>query len=1367
MDQRSNAPMKPFRTVEDLKEEIEQNGLDPRYLIVPPPLAIDIDPTIGDSEEGGTQKIPNMRVDSLLNPGVRTEERRETKLIRSFFHFHGSFIPDIIEGFNAFVRGYVPQHHITIRGTNVRIVFGRVRFTRPTVLVEGKVMPLYPAAARAVHSYMSHIFCDLQKFIVDENGKMHAEGAPVRDIQVGSIPVMLKSILCRTYGLTDDELLQIGEDPNDPGGYFIVKGYEKLIVMTDGMRENRILLLDMKGEKGKEVRTTTRANLRKSSIVTKLIDHGGMLRVFYTYYPSTQASNLHSKMSDKDLKERMMNALQIFRIFGNQEDPQTIVRKYVLRFVRPDWVAIVESRLASTIYNLASQGDYITFILTKFEDCRDSRQILPGDGVEDIRKRFIKSVKDCFLSHMASDSDEARLLYYGMMIARYTEYLAGLRHSDDMNNYGLKRFVCPGERVERLFLKSFKRMIAAVEMDLDHATGSARTDINYIARRINGKMIYDTFVAAFTSSVWGTIKDPSPEENIIEPLNRSSYLAVLSHLTKINAKTPAYNPMMDIRAVQPSQFNIVCPSDTPERLKVGLVKHRAIGCIGSLERSEVFLELLVKPYLSKLIDDEGTSILLNGRYLGAVDGHKVYNMLLDKRRTGLIDYDTMISHDASDRVLYLHNDAGRPVSPLLIVNPETERLIIEEKNLWGSPFRVLLENGCVEYVDAYEQDTIKLATDYNLLALTRTLKLDLQTERERLIALRNDLESGNISATPPGLDDIENELTDLREKIIESNAKIQRIVADKQHWITMDILPDNTTMRDKRVQEVRRLKAEEEEGSAEYGRLNAQIKRQEEILSSTKSAYTIASLNEQIHSIEARIAKETTRWRYTHCMLSPDTIFSFAASVIPAANMQLATRVSYHCSKTVHALGIFSSTYPLRMDTNSKVLTWPSRPIFKSHVDDVFGLADRPSGENALVAIMPWGGFNQEDAVIMSQRAVDRGLFQHMAYHTMTSTLLKGDSYVEQFAQPPSREGRDGFIFEHIGDDGLPIIGRELKEGQAYVCKVRKTKGDPKPKYSVERVSYALEGVVERIILGTNHDGHEFVKIKLRQASKVIVADKVVARVAQKSTVSRILPDSEMPYMIGQDGNKVVPDVIFNPHGIPSRMSIGLLAELILSKYAALEGRDIDATSFRKIDLETAISYFKARGMDPYGREVFYHPHTDKPLETLVFAGICFYQVLPNLAKLKIRARNRGPKKLFTRQPSRGADTSQVTGMRIGTQERDALVAHGAAELLNERLCKASDEHIDIFCEECGRPANVNVNTGTVSCPHCPDGGKFGKVCYPHATKTFVQLMEGAGISVRFGFEPLEQTVINERGEIPEDNEDDEDEDEDENEDNE
>jgi DNA-directed RNA polymerase beta subunit len=448
-------------------------------------------------------------------------------------------------------------------------------------------------------------------------------------------------------------------------------------------------------------------------------------------------------------------------------------------------------------------------------------------------------------------------------------------------------------------------------------------------------------------------------------------------------------------------------------------------------------------------------------------------------------------------------------------------------------------------------------------------------------------------------------------------------------------------------------------------------------------------------------------------------------------------------------MGIYSGVYPIRMDTVNKVQTWPSRPIFTTQMQDIIGLSDLPQGENALVAIMTKGGWGQEDGLIVSKRAADRGLFSHIIYAMEQITLLKSEGYVESFAAPPSREGKNAQIFAGVGDDGLPIIGAQLVEGSAYGVKVRKTVGDPRPQYVIEKIGFAHQGIVERYIIGVNHDGHTFARIKIAQLSPAIVGSKLVLRVAMKGTITRIAPDEELPYFLAKDGTKIVPDLIVNPHSIPARMSVGLLVELLMGKAAAINGRDVDATSFRKLDVDGAVETLRSKGYNPYGKEQFYDPVTDRPIETLIFAGFAYTSILPAIPGLKIQSRNKGAKRLLTRQPSRGADASQSTGMRIGTQERDALVSHGASELLRERLCTASDEHVDIFCATCGRVALSNINTGEVSCPNCGENTKFGCVRMPFAFHTFTSLLAGGGLGIRFGFENPEQKAAREAAGLP------------------
>ncbi len=1351
----------PPRSLEDIRRDIRKEGLDPRLLVIPPPLAIDFDP--GAAVE--KIPIPNMSLDQRLSAGTvsgreyqeeRGGERQESKLLKAFFKFNKSFVGDIIESYNAFVRRFTFPDRLVIKNTNVQVVFNNPRFTKPSTVKDGVTVPLYPAAARGAHHYLTKLYADIQKFAVDDDGNRTPMGDPQRNVLVGMLPVMVGSILCRTHGMTDDEKLSVGEDPHDPQGYFIVAGYEKTLSIKEALRENRIFLYESRSEYGKECRFTTTNNYNKTSIITRIFEYAGMIRIFYNHYPSKNIGSFRKNLTDKDLFGKTLNVLQIFRIFGIKDDISVIVQKYILRFVRDKWKSTVLNKLAGTIANFNVQGDYLTYVLEKFSDTGNNASIIPGDTEEEMRKTFVETCRRSFLSHMTHDSDENRLMFYGLMIARFAEYSEGLRWGDDRDDWANKQFALQGRTIERLFVKSWRRLISLTEKEIENSADHMRMNIDYIARKIDYHHITNDFVSAFVRAVWGIANDPKPEPNMTETLSRQSLVATLTHLTKIAVKTVNTNPSHTIRSVQPSQFNYVCPVDTPENLKIGIVKHRAIGCVASMDRSEVYVEKILEPYLFRLGQASassagGVSCILNGRYLGSCDGTRTYNYLLGLRRSGVLDFDTMIIHDTYDNILYINNDDNRPICPYLVVNLETEHLVIEEKNLWGAPWETLISQGAVEYVDAFEAHYIKLATDYGMLDMARKTLQNLIDERKRLIDMEESGEDDASSGQPTGVVNVDEDET-LRQ--IKDNLDIIKrehsdTIKQKKEWISKDISWKDQDARHQRVDKVRMLQTKERELMEKIGSLTRQI--------STRSAelsYVKPSLSDRIRDLDARIAKENKRRRFSHMMLSPDSMFSFSASIIPLPGTIFAPRVSYQCSKGNQALGFYASNFPIRMDHNAKVLVWPSRPLFKTHMHDVIGMSDLPGGELAVIAVMPWGGFNQEDAIILSEHAVKRGLFAHIVYYVLTSSTAKSDDFVEEFGPPPSREGRNKFLFEAVGDDGFPIVGKYVKEGQAYACKHRRIHGVAKPVVKVDRdkITFSSEGIIERVVRTTHSDGTESIHVKIRQYAKPIEGDKLnMSSGAQKATISKILPESEMPYMFGRDGRKIYPDLIFNPHSMPSRRTIGSMMELLMSKAAVYEGREIDATGFRPIDLESAIQYLKSKGFDPYGREEMYHPQTHKPIEAMIFAGLAYYNVLPQMVRSKVRARNRGPLKAMTRQPSRGGDSSSASGLRLGNQEATALLSHGASEIIHERFVKASDEYVQPFCVSCGRPADYNVNTGVIGCKFCGDKATFGKVTYPFSYKLLVQLLEAAGLGARFGFDSTmeDKTIATTVGENP------------------
>ena len=274
-----------------------------------------------------------------------------------------------------------------------------------------------------------------------------------------------------------------------------------------------------------------------------------------------------------------------------------------------------------------------------------------------------------------------------------------------------------------------------------------------------------------------------------------------------------------------------------------------------------------------------------------------------------------------------------------------------------------------------------------------------------------------------------------------------------------------------------------------------------------------------------------------------------------------------------------------------------------------------------------------------------------------------------------------------------------------------------------------------------NTHGYEVAYVRIRQVRRPQLGDKVASRSAQKSTIGLILPEVDMPFTAGRKdpetgeiiGGGIRPDIILNPHAIPSRMTIGKLIEIVASKLGALSGERINASAFKNFDIEGMKRNLKMYGFQEYGEETMYNGMTGKPFPSQIFIGPCYYQALRHQIADKIQMRGYGQVESDTRQPRGGRKNRG--GLRFGEMERDALISHGASNLVKERLCISSDAFTMTYCKNCANIAIHDMEGTGFACNTCGDKGQFGKCTTPYSFKLFQQLLSAVHINVKLNFE--------------------------------
>ncbi|MDD4250765.1 MAG: DNA-directed RNA polymerase subunit B [Candidatus ainarchaeum sp.] len=480
---------------------------------------------------------------------------------------------------------------------------------------------------------------------------------------------------------------------------------------------------------------------------------------------------------------------------------------------------------------------------------------------------------------------------------------------------------------------------------------------------------------------------------------------------------------------------------------------------------------------------------------------------------------------------------------------------------------------------------------------------------------------------------------------------------------------------------------------------------------------------------EAEITKD-----HTHLEIDGAAILSVISSMVPYIEHDMAGKALHGDKMFKQAIGFGTSNYKLRQDTEGYMLYYPEKNIVKTRTMDVLGMDERPQVQNFVVAIMPYYGFNTMDAVILNQGAVDRGLARgcyFRGYEAIEQRYPGGQR--DKFEIPT--EAKVGFIEEEkyskLGMDGLVNLEQEVCEGEAIIGKTSPPKffeemNDFGAEQETRRDSSVIvrkrkDGFVDTILITEGPDGSRLAKVKVRTVLKPAVGDKLASRHGQKGVVSYIVPEEDMPFTV--DGIK--PDLILNPHSIPSRMTMGHLLEMIGGKAGAASGKIIDGTPFNSTKREVLEQMLVDNGYRNDGMEIFYDGISGKRIQGAIYTGIIPYQKLYHVVTHKIQARARGPVQMLTRQPTEGKE--KEGGLRFGEMEGETLVGHGAAMLLHEKMLEDSDKFVAMVDEESGligyrdeiRKKNITL------------GGKGGKM-YPvemsYGFKLLLEELKALGI---------------------------------------
>ena len=1171
-------------------------------------------------------------------------------------------------------------------------------------------------------------------------------------INIGKMPIMVKSSVCVLTQHRHIHPLHTGECHMDCGGYFVIKGSEKTVLGQERAAENKIYCFDGKNTTKWSYYAEIKSVPDYKCISPKQIEmmiaskNNGFGHGLYITIPRIK---------------QPIELFVLFRALGVPNDKR--ICEYILLDVDTSVHTELLDFLQASIIDAnkyMSQEDAMRHITASVAYMPVGMDKETGAKK---KREFAQEVLDNDLFPHCSTPAQ-KLILLGYMAKKLIQTSKRWIPLDDRDSYVNKRIELTGTLLNNLFRNYFNKLVKEMQKqvvrEINGGSWRSTEDFENIINMTNiYKIMKSTTIEnginrALATGDFSVKQSNSTRVGVAQVLNRLTYVSSLSHLRRINTPMEKSGEMVEPRKLHGTTFGFLCLTGDTEvlmsdRTTIKQIKDMVDGdSVITVNPTTLFEEPSdIHSFFCKMPDKLFEITTISGRKIKATANHPFL-----VNNNGKPEWKKLEDLEIGEKMFIL--DKNISVDELANIK-EIEPELVYDFTTRSNNHSFVASSFVVHNCPAETPEGQSIGIVKNLSYLTHvTIPTSSAALRQYVIPYMTRVEevgSPNelygkvkvfVNGAWLGVTERAIELyQEMKDKKYRGIINIYTSIVFDYKQAEIRICNDGGRLarpvlrvRDNRVLVTKDIIDKLVVGELSWNDLLTSCRLDESVIE------YIDPEEQNYAMIAMKSKRDPGEAAYTHCEIHPSTIFGVLASCIPFPEHNQAPRNTYQTAMAKQAMGVYATNFDKRMDKTAYVLNYPGRPLVETRVMNFLHLNQIPSGCQIHVAIMTHTGYNQEDSVLINKAAIDRGLFLATIYHTEKDedkNIIR-DEIIRCKPDKTKTKGIKFGNYDKLNGQGF-IPENSLVENRdviiAKIIPIKENRNDPTKLMKYEDQSKTFRTTEETYIdanyTGRNGDGYNFAKVRVRILRKPVMGDKVSSRHGQKGTVGNIIPECDMPFT--KDGLR--PDIIINPHAIPSRMTIAQLKETLLGKVLLEIGMFGDATSFGDLDVKTIAQELQRVGYESYGNEIMYNGLTGEQLEMSTFIGPVFYQRLKHMVNDKQHSRAIGPMVNLTRQPAEGR--SRDGGFRVGEMERDVMLAHGASRFCRERLYDVSDKYSVYVCKKCGMMASFNdgkkkgLDFTIHLCRTCGNKTDFARVEVPYAFKLMAQELQTINVATR------------------------------------